>query len=261
MSLTSTVQDNVWNEWVQLNGGGSGRKQRDGGKGGVKSKKKGKAAPNTPKKNLSAYMLFCEAERAKKDLKGPGKAQGVELGRRWRVVSEEDKQRFIEKAASEKERYKEEVAVFSAMGQAAAAEEKEGGVASRQFEKEGAEEDEECSNAYLRVDVEFSGTTLDLGLSTTTTMIQVKRRIALRFEKDVSVLLLTCREEIVRDHFLAGSYHGATLSVKEIVRGEGEQQRQGTSGEAFVEEELRRSTSSESLSEARMAKFMTLFHE
>ena len=90
MSLISTVQDNVWNEWVQLNGGGSGRKQRDGGKGGVKSKKKGKAAPNTPMKNLSAYMLFCEAERAKKDLKGPGKAQGVELGRRWRVVSEED---------------------------------------------------------------------------------------------------------------------------------------------------------------------------
>ena len=98
------MQDNVWNEWVQLNGGGSGCKQRDAGKGGVKSKKKGKAALNTPKKNLSAYMLFCEAERAKKDLKGPGKAQGVEFGRRWRVVSEEDKQRFIEKAASEKER-------------------------------------------------------------------------------------------------------------------------------------------------------------
>lgn len=267
------MQDNVWNEWVQLNGGGSGCKQRDAGKGGVKSKKKGKAALNTPKKNLSAYMLFCEAERAKKDLKGPGKAQGVELGRRWRVVSEEDKQRFIEKAASEKERYKEEMAAFSAMGQVAAAEEKgeEGGVASRQFEKEGAEEDaegaegaeedEECSNVYLRVDVEFSGTFLDLALSTTTTMIQVKRRIAVRFEKDVSVLLLTCGEEIVRDHFLAGSYHGATLSVKEILRGEEEEQRQGTSGEALVEEELRRITSKVSLSEARMAKFMTLFHE
>ena len=90
----------MWHEWVKLNGGGGG-KQRGGGKNGPKSKKKKKAA-NGPKKNLSAYLLFCRSERDKKNLSGTVREQGSELGRRWKVLNAEMKQSFIQQAAVEK---------------------------------------------------------------------------------------------------------------------------------------------------------------
>ena len=77
--LISVEQDNVWQEWVHIHGGGGGNKGSDGGESGVKSKKKKKASATAPKKNLSAYILFCQAERAKKNLTGTVRLYGSML--------------------------------------------------------------------------------------------------------------------------------------------------------------------------------------
>ena len=129
------MQDVIWAEWVEINQGGVRQgaqgvrkkksKKRGGEKGG--GSKREKAAANAPRKNLTAYMLFCKDERIKKDLTGTVKEQGCELGRRWRVLGEEEKLSFIQKAVDDKARYQEEMVAFSSMQEATVEEEEEGG--------------------------------------------------------------------------------------------------------------------------------------
>jgi len=146
--LISVEQDNVWQEW--------GNKGSDGGESGVKSKKKKKASATAPKKNLSAYILFCQAERAKKNLTGTVREHACELGRRWRVLPEEEKQSFIEKAAVDKARYQEEMIASSSMQEAAVEEEKvEEGV-----EESDRGQEEEGESTKVKFDIVFNGTTL-----------------------------------------------------------------------------------------------------
>ena len=69
--------------------------------------------PGAPKKNLTSYMIFCSEERAKGNITTTPNEQAVELGRRWRSLSPEEKNIFNEKAKREKERYQRDLAMFS----------------------------------------------------------------------------------------------------------------------------------------------------
>ena len=78
-------------------------------KGGIVEKRKKarkmQVQPGAPKKNLTSYMIFCSEERAKGNITTTPNEQAVELGRRWRSLSPEEKNIFNEKAKREKERY------------------------------------------------------------------------------------------------------------------------------------------------------------
>ena len=69
--------------------------------------------PGAPKKNLTSYMIFCSEERAKGNITTTPNEQAVELGRRWRSLSAEEKNIFNEKAKREKERYQRDLVKFT----------------------------------------------------------------------------------------------------------------------------------------------------
>ena len=68
---------------------------------------------NAPKKNVSAWILFCKAERPKITKEFPKmKPQEVmaELSKRWKIAKDDEEvmKEFAEKAKQDKERYEEE---------------------------------------------------------------------------------------------------------------------------------------------------------
>jgi hypothetical protein len=80
-----------------------------------KSKSPRKKDPNAPKRPMSAYMLFANANRDKvKNEKPELKFTEIasELGKRWKEVSEKDKKKYTDLAEKEKLRYKTEMESF-----------------------------------------------------------------------------------------------------------------------------------------------------
>ncbi|CAO3699883.1 hypothetical protein G6F70_007185 [Rhizopus microsporus] len=76
-------------------------------------KKRGKKDPNAPKRALSAYMFFSQANREKVIKENPGAKFGEIgkiLGARWKELSDEEKKPFVEQAEADKKRYEEEKA-------------------------------------------------------------------------------------------------------------------------------------------------------
>lgn len=75
-----------------------------------KKKKQGK--PRTP---LSAYMFFVSAERENviKMVTQDFKEVGRELGRRWRSLTPEQRQPYLQKAIDDRQRYENEVEAFN----------------------------------------------------------------------------------------------------------------------------------------------------
>jgi len=76
-------------------------------------KPKKKKDENAPKKNVSAWILFCKAERPKIKKEFPKmKPQEVmaELSKRWKVAKDDEEvmEEFAEEARKDKERYEEE---------------------------------------------------------------------------------------------------------------------------------------------------------
>merc|ERR1711879_167123 len=78
-----------------------------------KSTKKGgkkKKDPNAPKKALSAYMFFAQANRDKVKKEHPDATfgeLGKYLGKLWSKASKSDKAKYEAKASKDMERYKE----------------------------------------------------------------------------------------------------------------------------------------------------------
>jgi high mobility group protein B2 len=95
----------------------------------VASKGEGKRAKkdaNAPKRNLSAYFIFCAEERPRVKASDPNLSLGdtaKELGRRWAAVDAATKSKFEKLAAKDKERYEREKAAYKggATGKAAGA--------------------------------------------------------------------------------------------------------------------------------------------
>jgi len=86
-------------------------------------KEKAKKDPNAPKRGLSAFMYFSNAERPKLKEEQPdlpfGEV-GKELGVRWKSISDKDKKQYEDKAAEDKIRYTKEKAAYDKKGGAAA---------------------------------------------------------------------------------------------------------------------------------------------
>ncbi|GAV00145.1 hypothetical protein RvY_11034-5 [Ramazzottius varieornatus] len=70
---------------------------------------------NAPKRNLSAYFIFCADERAKVKASNPDLSLGdtaKELGRRWAAVDAATKSKYEKLAAKDKERYAKDKAAY-----------------------------------------------------------------------------------------------------------------------------------------------------
>ena len=79
----------------------------------VKDKAKKKKDVNAPKKNVSAWILFCKVERpkVKKEFPNmPPKEVMTELAKRWKIAKEDEDvlKEFAQGAKKDKERYEEE---------------------------------------------------------------------------------------------------------------------------------------------------------
>ena len=77
----------------------------------TKKTKKTKAA-GEPKKGKSAYIFFCADERAllkEEKPEMPAKEVLVELGARWKALSDKEKEKYNKLAAEDKKRYEEDV--------------------------------------------------------------------------------------------------------------------------------------------------------
>ena len=78
-----------------------------------KNKSKPKKDPNMPKKPLSSYFLFSQEERMKIKIENPSFSIGdcaKELGRRWAIVSPEEKKRYQELADQARQKYDQDMA-------------------------------------------------------------------------------------------------------------------------------------------------------
>jgi len=85
---------------------------------------KKKKDANAPKRNLSAYFLFCADERPKVKQMDSTLSLGdtaKELGRRWAVVDTATKQKYEKAAGKDKERYEKEKAAYKGGASAGAA--------------------------------------------------------------------------------------------------------------------------------------------
>ena len=78
-------------------------------------KSKPKKDPTMPKKPLSSYFLFSQEERLKIKVENPSFSIGEcakELGRRWAVVSPEEKKRYQQLADQARQKYDQEMAAY-----------------------------------------------------------------------------------------------------------------------------------------------------
>ncbi|KAG1149979.1 hypothetical protein G6F37_004560 [Rhizopus arrhizus] len=80
-------------------------------------KKRGKKDPNAPKRALSAYMFFSQANREnviKENPEAKFGEIGKILGAKWKEMTDEEKKPFTEKAEADKKRYEDEKAKAAA---------------------------------------------------------------------------------------------------------------------------------------------------
>jgi hypothetical protein len=80
----------------------------------VKKAKK-KKDPDAPKKNKSSYIFYCSDVRAVITKENPGlKSKEIvsEMGRQWRETSDKDKQKYIDLASIDKERYIDDMKTY-----------------------------------------------------------------------------------------------------------------------------------------------------
>jgi hypothetical protein len=78
-----------------------------------------KKDPNAPKKVRNSYILFCSDTRAEIKEANPNMTSKEiisELGRRWRELSLEEKQPYIDSSAVDKQRYVDETAKYTPPG-------------------------------------------------------------------------------------------------------------------------------------------------
>ena len=76
---------------------------------------KPKRDPNMPKKPPSHFLLFSKEERLKIKIENPSFSSGEcakELGKRWSVVSPEEKQRFKQLAEQARKKYDQNMAAY-----------------------------------------------------------------------------------------------------------------------------------------------------
>lgn len=78
--------------------------------------KKPKKDLNAPKKNKNPYMIFCDHSREQikkdnQDLKLGGISK--ELGKSWNNLNDNEKEKYIKLAETDKERYKSEVEEYN----------------------------------------------------------------------------------------------------------------------------------------------------
>ncbi|KAL2046360.1 hypothetical protein N7G274_001807 [Stereocaulon virgatum] len=73
--------------------------------------------PNAPKRGMSAYMFFAQAQRdnVREENPGIGFGQvGKVLGERWKALNDKQRQPYEAKAKADKERYESEKASYNA---------------------------------------------------------------------------------------------------------------------------------------------------
>lgn len=81
----------------------------------AKKEKKAKD-PNAPKGPLGAYMFFCKDKRESVKAKHAdwGVAEiGRELGSMWKALSDKDKKKYEDQAATDKARYQKEMEKYN----------------------------------------------------------------------------------------------------------------------------------------------------
>jgi hypothetical protein len=86
---------------------------QDGAEKLIKRRKRGlKKDPKAPKKALSAFVFFGQAQRPKLLKKNPNMsfvAVGAELGKLWQKLSDSNKEPYNKEAAADKERFEKEM--------------------------------------------------------------------------------------------------------------------------------------------------------
>ena len=82
---------------------------------GKAKKAKAKKDPNAPKGKLSAYMYYVQEMRSQLQKENPEMSfgdLGKELGKRWKVISEEEKAKFQAMAKKDAKRHELETAAY-----------------------------------------------------------------------------------------------------------------------------------------------------
>ena len=242
------VQDQIWEDWVQLNERGAGK----GVKGGKKRKKAKKTVPGAPKKNMSAYLIFCWEQRSNNDLRGAPKEQAIELGRRWKALNEDERRGFVEKAKVDKERFEEEMIQFDADAAVEVArgleleEQVEGGVEVEGGEEGAVELEEEGGvSSKVKLVVMFKEDRNIIRVKESTEMWKIKKKLATHYNLGSRGLVLKHLGANMGDDWTAGSCQGVTLVLEELREGSIE------SGEALGEIDF----------EVTIGRFMGLFHK
>ncbi|EHA8587922.1 FACT complex subunit SSRP1 [Cocos nucifera] len=96
------------------------RKSKDGDEEGSKKRRqKKKKDPNAPKRAMSGFMFFSNAERENIKKTNPGMSftdVGRALGERWKKMSAEEKEPFEAMARADSKRYKEAMAGYKSGG-------------------------------------------------------------------------------------------------------------------------------------------------
>lgn len=94
----------------------SKKKAKDGDEDGSKKKKpKKKKDPNAPKRAISAFMFFSQAERENVKKSNPGISftdVGKVLGERWNKMTAEEKAPYEAKARADKKRYTDQISDY-----------------------------------------------------------------------------------------------------------------------------------------------------
>ena len=104
----------------------------------TKTKRK-KKDPEKPKRGCSSYIFFCKDMRAKIKEQFPdmtAKDITSELGKRWKDLSDEDKEQYIDDAATDKARYMEEMKEYTPSAEWVASD-SDGGKKSKKKRKPG----------------------------------------------------------------------------------------------------------------------------
>jgi len=94
----------------------AGAKGKKGGKP-KRAKKASKKDPNKPKKNMSAYMFYCQERRPQMKKDNP-ELKFTEITKlispEWKALSKDDKKKYDDLAAKDKERYQKEMEEYNA---------------------------------------------------------------------------------------------------------------------------------------------------
>ena len=109
------VQDAVLRSWMERGGGeGGSREGNTGPSGGARGKRRD---PDEPKRPLASFMLFLAEKKDELKLELPSlnsRDVSRELGRRWGLLEQEEKQVYIERADQLLLAYKGELATYKA---------------------------------------------------------------------------------------------------------------------------------------------------